>query len=48
MNTPAKPATINGVDLMLILIVTFSWGLNDPIMKFVVMMPVPSVQTPEH
>jgi len=42
MNTPAKPATINGVDLMLILIVTFSWGLNYPIMKFVVMQYPPA------
>lgn len=42
MNTPAKPATINGVDLMLILIVTFSWGLNYPIMKFVVMQYPPT------
>lgn len=42
MNTLAKPATINGVDLMLILIVTFSWGLNYPIMKFVVMQYPPA------
>jgi drug/metabolite transporter (DMT)-like permease len=42
MNTPAKPATINGLDLMLILIVTFSWGLNYPIMKFVVMQYPPA------
>jgi drug/metabolite transporter (DMT)-like permease len=42
MNTPAKPATINGVDLMLIFIVTFSWGLNYPIMKFVVMQYPPA------
>jgi drug/metabolite transporter (DMT)-like permease len=42
MNTSAKPATINGVDLMLILIVTCSWGLNYPIMKFVVMQYPPA------
>ena len=42
MNTPVKPATINGVDLMLILIVTCSWGLNYPIMKFVVMQYPPA------
>jgi drug/metabolite transporter (DMT)-like permease len=42
MNTPSKPATINGVDLMLILIVTCSWGINYPIMKFVVMQYPPA------
>lgn len=42
MNTPAKPATINGVDLMLILIVTCSWGINYPVMKFVVMQYPPA------
>jgi drug/metabolite transporter (DMT)-like permease len=42
MNTPSKPATINGVDLMLILIVTCSWGINYPVMKFVVMQYPPA------
>lgn len=41
MNALAKPATVNGVDLLLILIVTVSWGLNYPIMKFVVMQYPP-------
>ena len=35
-NSPANANDINGVDLLLILFVTVSWGLNYPIMKFVV------------
>ena len=32
----APHKTINGVDLLLILLVTFTWGINYPIMKFVI------------
>ena len=35
-HSPANANDINGVDLLLILFVTVSWGLNYPIMKFVV------------
>lgn len=38
MSSSASPASsnINGIDLLLILLVTCSWGLNYPIMKYVV------------
>jgi drug/metabolite transporter (DMT)-like permease len=45
MSTPplvAAPPRITGLDLFLILLVTCSWGLNYPIMKFVVTKYPPS------
>ena len=43
-STPPSPPTnrITGLDLFLILVVTCSWGLNYPIMKFVVTEYPPS------
>ncbi len=34
--SPSSPQNITGKDLLMILIVTLSWGMNYPIMKFVV------------
>ena len=34
--TPSSAQNITGKDLLMILIVTLSWGMNYPIMKFVV------------
>lgn len=41
-STPSTPPRITGLDLFLILLVTCSWGLNYPIMKFVVSAYPPS------
>ncbi len=39
---PGSAARVSGIDLLLILLVTVSWGLNYPIMKFVVTSYPPS------
>ena len=41
MTTPEQP-TINGTDVLLILLVTLAWGMNYPIMKYVVMQYPPT------
>ena len=41
MTTPEQPS-INGTDVLLILLVTLAWGMNYPIMKYVVMQYPPT------
>ena len=41
MTKPEQP-TINGTDVLLIMLVTLAWGMNYPIMKFVVMQYPPT------
>jgi drug/metabolite transporter (DMT)-like permease len=41
-NHPTEPAKVNAKDLLMVLIVTVSWGMNYPIMKYVVNSYPPS------
>jgi drug/metabolite transporter (DMT)-like permease len=41
-NHPTEPAKVNAQDLLMVLIVTVSWGMNYPIMKYVVNSYPPS------
>ena len=41
-NHPTEPNKVNAKDLLMVLIVTVSWGMNYPIMKYVVNSYPPS------
>jgi drug/metabolite transporter (DMT)-like permease len=41
-NHPTEPAKVNAKDLLMVLIVTVSWGMNYPVMKYVVNSYPPS------